>query len=77
MNFEFSENQKFVQQTARDCHPAFGCGRNAFAVKLAPAGNALTYATYLSGSSSDDAAGIAVDDSGSAYIAGDTASTDL
>lgn len=37
----------------------------------------LAYSTYLSGSSSDSAAGIAVDGDGQAYVAGTTSSTDL
>ena len=46
--------------------------RNAFAVKLAPAGNSLVYSTYLGGNGSDSANGIAVDPAGNAYLAGDT-----
>jgi hypothetical protein len=48
--------------------------RNAFAVKLAPAGNSLVYSTYLGGSGSDSANGIAVDAAGNAYLTGDTTS---
>lgn len=46
--------------------------RNAFAVKLGPAGNTLVYSTYLGGNASDSANGIAVDSSGNAYLTGDT-----
>ena len=49
-------------------------GRNAFIVKLNPAGNSLVYATYLGGSGSDAASGIALDSSGNAYVVGDTTS---
>jgi hypothetical protein len=49
-------------------------GKNAFVLKLAAAGNALVYSTYLGGSGSDAASGIAVDAAGSAYLAGDTTS---
>ncbi|HEU0119699.1 MAG TPA: SBBP repeat-containing protein [Bryobacteraceae bacterium] len=49
-----------------------------FVAKLNPAGSALVYSTYLGGSQSENAElglpGIAVDSSGSAYIAGGTAS---
>lgn len=37
----------------------------------------LIYSTYLGGSSSDSASGIAVDNSGDAYVAGYTGSTDF
>ena len=42
-----------------------------------PTGNSLIYATYIGGSSDDRAAGIAIDGSGQAYIAGSTASGDF
>ena len=45
---------------------------NAFAVKLAPAGNTLVYSTYLGGNGWDAANGIAVDSAGNAYLTGDT-----
>lgn len=48
--------------------------RNAFVVKLNPAGNGLVYGTYLGGNASDSANGIAVDSAGAAYVAGDTTS---
>jgi hypothetical protein len=54
--------------------PKLAGGRNAFVLKLAPAGNALVYSTYLGGSGSDTAYGIAVDAAGSAYVTGDTTS---
>ena len=47
-------------------------GKNAFILKLTPAGNALVYSTYLGGSGSDSGNGIAIDSSGSAYITGQT-----
>ena len=47
---------------------------NAFVTKLTPSGNALAYSTYLGGTSSDSANGIAVDAAGSAYVTGTTAS---
>jgi len=50
---------------------------DAFVTKLAPGGNALVYSTFLGGSKDDYAAGIAVDAAGSAYVAGQTASTDF
>ncbi len=50
-----------------------GTGSDAFVVKIDPAGSALDYATYLGGAgNSESARAIAVDSSGSAYIAGVT-----
>jgi hypothetical protein len=51
---------------------------NAFVTKLNPTGTALVYSTYLGGSSyGATGAGIAVDSSGDAYVAGSAASTDF
>jgi len=52
-------------------------GDHAFVFKLAPAGNALAYSTYLAGHGQDQGISIAVDGAGSAYVAGDTTSTDF
>ena len=50
---------------------------NAFVTKLNPTGTALVYSTYLGGSNSDSATGIAIDASGDAYITGSTTSSDF
>jgi hypothetical protein len=47
---------------------------NAFLSKMNPAGSALLYSTYLGGSHVDQGRGIAVDESGNAYVAGGTSS---
>src|SRR5262249_6872431 len=52
-------------------------GEDAFVTKLSPSGNALVYSTYLGGSDKDDAADIAVDASGGAYVTGSTISADF
>ena len=52
-------------------------GSNAFVTKLDASGSALLYSTYLGGSFSDSASGIAVDSAGSAYVVGATGSTDF
>jgi len=62
--------------------PSQGCARggsggDAFVSKLAPNGDALLYSTYLGGACADIGFGIAVDSSGSAYIAGATYSPDF
>ncbi len=51
--------------------------QDAFAAKLNSAGTALLYSTYLGGSGSNWAAGIALDASGYAYVAGNTSSNDF
>jgi hypothetical protein len=48
----------------------------AFVARFGPSG-ALTYSTYLGGSGSDSAEGIAVDAAGNAYVTGATGSTDF
>jgi len=58
-------------------HAAASGGSNAFIAKLNPAGAALVYSTYLGGSGSNTASGVAVDGSGSAYITGYTYSADF
>jgi uncharacterized protein (TIGR03437 family) len=50
---------------------------NAFVTKLDPTGSALVYSTYLGGSGSDGAFGVAVDGSGNAYITGTAYSIDF
>ena len=52
-------------------------GRDAFVAKLGPTGSAFFYSTFLGGNGNDSGNGIAVDSSGSAYVAGDTASTNF
>ena len=55
----------------------FGGGSlNAFVFELNPGGTALTYSTYLGGTGTDVANGIAIDTTG-AYIVGSTSSTDF
>ncbi len=60
--------------------PSFNYGYNdAFVVKLNPTGSGLEYGTFLggSGSNGDTGAAIAVDQAGSAYVAGMTTSSDF
>lgn len=63
---------------------ANGMCADVFVTKLNPAGNGLVYSTFLGGgrglgeySSTEKAAGIAVDRSGQAYVAGSTSSPDF
>ena len=55
---------------------SYGVG-DAFVTKLNAAGSALVYSTFLGGSGSDYGQGIAVDDSGNAYVTGATLSADF
>ncbi len=52
-------------------------GQDAFVVKLNPGGSGLIYSTYLGGGNIDHASGIALDSTGTAYVAGGTFSTDF
>jgi hypothetical protein len=50
---------------------------DVFVTKIDPNGGALVYSTYLGGNEYDAAHGIAIDNSGSAYVTGTTSSTDF
>jgi hypothetical protein len=50
---------------------------NIFVTKLNPAGNKILYSTYLGGGGFDNAAAIAVDETGAAYITGTVGSSDF
>ncbi|MEE8574048.1 MAG: SBBP repeat-containing protein, partial [Thermodesulfobacteriota bacterium] len=52
-------------------------GRDAFVTKINAAGTALVYSTYLGGTSDDLGRGIAVDNTGAAYVGGQTQSSDF
>ncbi len=60
--------------TAGAVQTASGGGQDAFVAKLNPTGSAFVYASYLGGGADDQGFGIAVDPSGSAYVAGVTSS---
>jgi hypothetical protein len=51
--------------------------RNAFVLKLNPAGDMLLFSTYLGGNGADTANGIAVDAGDNSYVVGDTTSTNF
>ena len=52
-------------------------GGDAFVTKLNMTGSGLVYSTYLGGSASQTGFGIAVDPAGSAYVTGETGSSDF
>jgi uncharacterized protein (TIGR03437 family) len=69
-------SNNFPLQSPIQTHPGDSYP-NVFVTKFSPSGNALVYSTYLGGSGPDYARGIAVDGSGSAYVIGDTDSTNF
>ncbi len=56
---------------------AYGANNDAFVTKLNPTGTALVYSTYLGGTGSDSASGIAVDKNFNAYVTGSTSSANF
>lgn len=50
---------------------------DAFVTKLNPTGSGLVYSTYLGGGGGDEGDGITLDSTGSAYVTGETNSTDF
>jgi|GEM_PF-2306297 len=63
--------------TAGAVQPTKAAGYDVFVAKLAPTGNALSYATFLGGNGDDYGLGIAVDGAGNAHVTGDTASSNF
>ncbi len=73
-----STNSTNFPTTTTVFQPGYGGGNaDAFVTELNPTGTALVYSSYLGGSNTDSGSGIAVDTSGSAYIAGQTCSVDF
>ena len=56
---------------------SYNGGDDVFATKLSEAGDSLVYSTFLGGSQYEEGYGIAVDDSGCAYVTGQTGSYDF
>lgn len=54
-----------------------GGNSDVFVARLNPAGTVLVYASYLGGSNNDEAAGLAIDGFGNAYLTGVTASANF
>ncbi len=63
--------------TANAIQAALSGASDAFVTKIDPTGATLVYSTYLGGTSSDNAWGVAVDSTGSAYVVGQTGSSDF
>lgn len=71
------ETQSIHFPTVNALQPLYGGETDAFVAKLDPSGSALVYSTYLGGEDEDYGTGIAVDDSGNAYVMGGTESPDF
>src|SRR5262245_3050933 len=61
----------------RTLNTSFFDRNDCIVFKLNAAGSSLAYSTYLGGTSTDDGLAIAVDGNGSAYVAGETTSSDF
>lgn len=62
--------------TVHPLQPESGDFNDAFIAKLNPTGSALIYSTYVGGNGDDKGFGIAVDNSGNAYVVGSTTSAE-
>jgi len=56
---------------------SYNNGTDVFIAKLNPAGNSLTYATFMGGSDFDHGLGIAADAAGNTYVTGSTTSSNF
>ena len=79
---DFPTTKGVFRPTLIDNGACKGSGGNGhcpdgFVTKLNPTGKALVYSSYLGGSDADGAAGIAIDDTGAAYVTGSTISSDF
>jgi hypothetical protein len=76
---DFPTTRTALQRTFRsnDCASTVPCPPDAFVARLSANGRRLTYGSYLGGTKSDSAGGIAVDTDGAAYIVGVTRSADF
>ena len=83
-----SSNNAYVTGTTGNCNVnnfptlnpiqgTFGGRGDVFITKVNAAGSALVYSTFLGGSGFDGGGGIAVDNSGNAYVAGHAGSADF
>jgi hypothetical protein len=57
--------------------PSNAGNQDAFVAKLAQGGGSLVYSTFLGGSGTDAATGLALDDAGTAHVVGQTRSADF
>jgi hypothetical protein len=74
LSADFPTTPGAYQATCKSC---LASKPDAFVTELNAAGSALVYSTYLGGSQSDQATGVAVEANGSAYVTGTTLSDDF
>src|SRR5207253_8144235 len=74
---DFPTTAGAFQRTRAPAAQQSGASNDGFITKLNPSGTALVYSTYLGGNSEDLLASIAIDDSGNAYVTGQTQSTNF
>jgi Abnormal spindle-like microcephaly-assoc'd, ASPM-SPD-2-Hydin/Beta-propeller repeat len=72
-----TQSTNFPTENAFQAKLAGGSGQDAFVAKLNSAGSTLVYSTYLGGSGTDTAYGVAVDSTGVAHVVGSTTSTNF
>jgi uncharacterized repeat protein (TIGR01451 family) len=72
-----TDSTDFPGVTGGSPQPNHGGNLDGFVAKIDATAGAIVYATYLGGSGQDSGANIAVDPSGNAVIAGDTASSNF
>jgi PKD repeat protein len=64
--------------TSHAFQPSYGGGNSdVFVTKLNPAGSGLVYSSYLGGLGDEESPGVALDNNGNAYIAGQTSSSNF
>ncbi len=73
----FSSNFPVYSRAGTPLQAGFRGGAEAFVTEIEASGRSLVYSTFLGGAGGDFGRGIAVDDSGSAVVAGRTSSTDF
>jgi uncharacterized repeat protein (TIGR01451 family) len=71
------QTASLIFPTGSPLQAANGGGTDAFVAKLNTTGSALIYSTFLGGSNTDIASSIAIDNTGNAYITGQTSSTNF
>lgn len=71
------ETESINFPTKRPVQRTFAGETDGFVTKLSPDGSSLIYSTYLGGGNYDDAAAIAVDAEGNAFVTGSTGSTNF
>ena len=75
--YVIGDTQSTNHPTTNAYQSTYGGGEDAYIAKFSQDGASLVYATYFGGISAENGNGIAIDESGVAYVAGFTASTNM